>query len=217
MSRYPGGHHCTARRTKVSLPLNSDIRESMIIALSCAADLPASRETLTASVPLPHPQKLCMQYFELGTFRLLFAHTWLAEHTAGKLCKKRLLENMHRCDGTTLIGLWVRHKVFDEGREEKDRANFSWLVHVMTKIVDAGTTSSGLVSRYQTPAKRTRLLCLQAASKLILGSSNDRKIRSTMQLLETVIQIASTGSSNNFLLLTTTTSRRVSSCQSPRC
>ena len=41
-------HHCTARRTKVSLPLNSDIRESMIIALSCAADLPASRETLTS-------------------------------------------------------------------------------------------------------------------------------------------------------------------------
>ena len=43
-----GGHHCTARRTEVSLPLNSDIRESMIIALSCAADLPASRETLTS-------------------------------------------------------------------------------------------------------------------------------------------------------------------------
>ena len=33
---------------KVSLPLNCDIRESMIIALSCAADLPASRETLTS-------------------------------------------------------------------------------------------------------------------------------------------------------------------------
>ena len=42
------GHHCIARRIKVSLPLNSDIRESMIIALSCAADLPASRETLTS-------------------------------------------------------------------------------------------------------------------------------------------------------------------------
>ena len=46
MSRFRS-HHCTARRTKVTgLPLNSDIRESMIIALSCAADLPASRETL---------------------------------------------------------------------------------------------------------------------------------------------------------------------------
>ena len=48
MSRFRWSSHCTARRTKVSLPLNSDIRESMIIALSCAADLPASRETLTS-------------------------------------------------------------------------------------------------------------------------------------------------------------------------
>ena len=36
------------------------------------------------------PTKIVHANFELGTFRLLFAHTWLAEHTAGKICKKRL-------------------------------------------------------------------------------------------------------------------------------
>ena len=59
---------------------------------------------------------------------------------------QRLAENTHWCDGTTPEGLWVRHKVFDEGQEEKDRKTCCGL-DVM-EIVDAGTTSSGLVSRW---------------------------------------------------------------------
>ena len=47
--------------------------------------------------------------------------------------------------GSRIFSLETLHKVFDEGREEKDRQTFRG--SDVMKIIDAGTTSSGLVSR----------------------------------------------------------------------
>ena len=36
------------------------------------------------------PTKIVRANFKLGKFHLIFSHTWLAEHTARKICNKRL-------------------------------------------------------------------------------------------------------------------------------
>ena len=60
--------------------------------------------------------------------------------------QEEITENMHRCDGTTLrVCEFVIKCSTRAGREEKYRQTFRG--SDVMKIVDAGTTSSGLVSR----------------------------------------------------------------------